>query len=129
MLETGSVERFLDRLAVASLHHDDPVHVFSPEAETEAWIPEPLFQRMQGIAAAYRLHVVPLLSPDALWALSGQQAESLGDELAFLAEVTNDPPLHEQLAAIMRVLNAGMQAGAETAVAFEWPSGTKGLST
>jgi hypothetical protein len=112
---------FVDRLDPATYEDDEVVGVSCPEAGTEAWVPEALFHRMQSIASGYRLHVLPLLGEDALWSLSVPQAESLADELAFLAEVTNDPALLAQLSAISRVASSGIGAAAKAAVVFGWP--------
>ena len=112
---------FLDRLDPATYENDEVVGISCPDTGAEAWVPEELFQRMQSVASGYRLHVLPLLGEDALWSLSVPQAESLADELAFLADVTNDPALHTQLSAISRVASSGIGAGAKSAVVFGWP--------
>lgn len=112
---------YADRLDPASYTDDEPIRVSCPEVDAEAWVPESLFERMRLVASGYRLHVLPLLREDQFWSLSVPLAESLGDELAFLAEVTNDPALLEQLSAVSRVASAGIGAGAKAAVVFDWP--------
>ncbi len=67
-----------------------PIHVFSPEMQAEAWVPERVFDRMQAVAVGYGLHVIPLLAEDALRFLDGSQAATFSDEVAFIA--------HEQMA-------------------------------
>lgn len=121
VVKTVPVTRYADRLMSETYAEDEPVHVFCPETDAEAWIPESLFDRLQSVARGYRLHVIPLLAEDALRFLSVAQAQSLADELAFVAEVSNDPALHEQLDAISRVASDGIHHAAKAAVAFEWP--------
>ena len=115
------MDRFDDRLDPNTFAEDEPVGVSCPETDIEAWVPEDLFFRMQSIAAGYRLHVLPLLGEGSLWSLSVPQAESLCDELAFLAKVTNDAALLAQLSAVNWVAAAGIRAGAKAAVVFDWP--------
>lgn len=114
-------QRFADRLEPGTFAEDEPVHVFCPETQAEAWVPGPLFNRMKDVAHGYRLHVIPQLAPDALRFLNVCQAESLADELAFLQQVTNDAALHEQLASIMSVAADGIYHASKSAIAFDWP--------
>jgi hypothetical protein len=113
--------RYSDRLNAATYADDEPIHVFSPENQAEAWVPERVFDRMQAIAVGYGLHVIPLLAEDALRFLDGSQAATFTDEVAFIAQVTNDPALHEHLAAMLAVANDGIYQRAKCAVAFDWP--------
>jgi len=94
--------------------------VACPETGIEAWVPESIFDRMECLGRGYGLHTLSLLGPDLLWSLSVSQAYDLGDELAFLAEVTNDPALHEQLSAVNGVVSSGIAAQAKAAVVFDW---------
>jgi hypothetical protein len=113
--------RYSDRLAAATYADDEPIHVFSPDTRAEAWVPERVFERMQAVAVGYGLHVIPLLAEDALRFLDGSQAATFTDEVIFIAEVTNDPALHEHLAAMLAVANDGIYERAKCAVAFDWP--------
>lgn len=114
-------DRYGDRLHPAAYSDDEPVHVSSPETEAEVWVPERLFDRMKAVGVGYGLHVIPLLAEDALRFLNGAQAETFAAEIAFVAQVTNDPALHQQLEAMLAVANDGIYKRAKTAVAFEWP--------
>ena len=61
------------------------------------WIPERLFARMQRLADAYQLHMLPGLDPYARNSLGREQVESLLDELEFIARVVDDAALLAQL--------------------------------
>lgn len=112
---------FADRLDPESYRDEEPVRVTCPETTIEAWVPESIFHRMECLGRGYGLHTLSLLGPDHLRSLSVSQAHDLGDEIAFLAEVTNDPALHEQLSAVSGVISSGIAARrAEAAVVFEW---------
>ena len=113
--------RYQDRLIAATYADDEPIRVFSPETESEVWVPERVFARMQSVAVGYDLHVIPLLAEEALRFLNGAQAETFTDEVGFIAEVTNDPALHEHLAAMLAVANDGIHQRAKCALAFDWP--------
>lgn len=113
--------RFDDRLVAATYADDEPIHVFSPETQAEAWVPERVFARMQAVAVGYDLHVIPLLAEEALRFLDGSQAVTFTDEVGFIAQVTNDPALHGHLAAMLAVANDGIYARAKCALAFDWP--------
>jgi hypothetical protein len=112
---------FVDRLAVETYADDEPVRVFSPETETEAWVPERLFERLQALAKGYQLHVATLVAEQGLSFLNVAQAQNFGDELAFLGDVTNDPALHEQIKAISAVVSDGANRASKAAVGFDWP--------
>ena len=113
--------RYGDRLIAATYADDEQVHVFSPETQSEVWVPERVFARMQSVAVGYGLHVIPLLAEEALRFLNVAQAEAFTDEVGFIAEVTNDPALHEHLAAMLAVANDGIHQRAKCALAFGWP--------
>jgi hypothetical protein len=101
------VERYGDRIKPSTYETDEVVGV-GPASQADRyegwiWIPERLFARMQHIATAYALHVVPNLKPNGRNALGREQTEGLLDEIEFIAEVTADPALHEQVGRMREV--------------------------
>ncbi|HEX9269226.1 MAG TPA: hypothetical protein VF998_05225 [Candidatus Limnocylindria bacterium] len=99
-----SPERYGDRLDAARYRDDEPVGAgllaAKPGYEGWIWIPERLFTRMQLLAAAYELHVLPRLDPLGDNVLDRERAGTLVDELEFLARVVEDPLLLEHLEAL-----------------------------
>lgn len=60
-------------------------------------VTESLFARMQHIAKAYQLHVLPRLDFYGCNSLTRDQVESLLDEIEFIARVVDDAALRPQL--------------------------------
>ena len=84
--------------------HDEPVAagLLAAKPKYEGWvsIPERLFVRMKYLADAYELHVLPGLETYAENVLNRERAETLIEELEFLATVVNDPLLLPHIAAL-----------------------------
>ncbi len=86
------VERFADRLAAERYGDDPPVGIFEvdPGEPDALWISERLFERLVLVARAYELPVLPRLGGMERVGLVREQAESLLDELEFVAGRLND---------------------------------------
>jgi hypothetical protein len=82
--------RFDDRLIEATYEDDALTGVFVDDPDGGVWIPEALFDRLVQIGKAYSLHVLPMLGGSERIPLNRLAAESLLDELAFVAERVND---------------------------------------
>ncbi len=54
------------------------------------WIPDRLFARLQLLAKAYELHLLPVLDSHSKNELTRPQAEALVDELTFIDSVVGD---------------------------------------
>ena len=86
-------DRFADRLDPATYQDDEVVGVYenTPDDADSLWLSERLVQRLALTAAAYELHTLPMLSSADPVQLNQQRCASLLDELAFVAELLDDP--------------------------------------
>ena len=91
-------DRFADRLDPGTYASDEPVGAGTTD-DYSGWvsIPERLFHRMQHLARAYDLHILPGLDPYERNELDYERAASLVDELQFLGQVVTDRALLEQI--------------------------------
>ena len=103
------VSRFADRLDEATYRRDEPFHFGvareGQEPERLLSVPGRLFDRMKLVAEAYDLHAIPLVDPYWSERLDLTQAQSLLEELEFLAGVAGDPLLRgviEDLSGVVR---------------------------
>jgi len=100
------VNRYEDRFSAETYAKDEPIGAgLSSEVPDgtytySLWIPERLFDRVLYLAKAYELHVLPVLDPYGKNELTPLQAETLIDELTFIADVVKD----DLLATYMRQL-------------------------
>ncbi len=93
-----------DRFNEATYANDPKVGIFVGEPRKEIWIPERLFDRMRLIAAAYGLHILPLLDGTAdILSLDYRQVAVLRDELTFIGELVPDPLMVNYLAPFMEL--------------------------
>lgn len=118
-----------ERLNPASYAADEPVGIVAvARAELpgplpdDLWryIPERLWKRILGLAAAYELHVAQVLEPIIDTVLNGEQCASVAEELGFLGEVIKDPATNLALATIIEVLTTAAR-GRDLAVVFSPP--------
>jgi hypothetical protein len=94
-------DRFGDRLDPAAYAQDEPVGAgTSPDFSGWVYVSDRLFDRMQHLARAYDLHVLPGLHPYNRNELDHDRTASLIDELEFLTEVANDRALLEAIAVL-----------------------------
>jgi len=90
------VSRYGDRFSAETYAKDEPVGAgVSSEVPDgtygySLWIPERLFDRTLFLAKAYELHVLPVLDPHGKNELTPLQAETLIDELSFIADIVKD---------------------------------------
>lgn len=82
----------------------------TPGDQDAEWLPERLASRLIRIAAAYELHLLPLLMNEDRVFLNSTQAEALCDELEFVAAVVNDELIRSHA---MRVLRLATRAARE----------------
>ena len=101
-------ERFADRVAPETYQDDEPwavglvgagraVDWASMLPDEHTGIPEGIAERLLALGRGYRLHQLSALSGTQQNRLTGQQAASLADEVAFLAGVVDDPALREHV--------------------------------
>src|SRR5438477_2646333 len=84
-------QQFSDRFRSDSYAEDEPVAI-SANGQAHS-VPERLFTRLQQIAGAYELHLLPSIDIYTRTVLDGERCEAFVDEVAFVAEVVNDPLL------------------------------------
>src|SRR5437773_5107562 len=90
------VSRNDDRFLAETYANDEPVgvglssEVAAGTSSYSLWIPERLFARLQFLAKAYELHLLPVLDPHGKNELTRPQAEALADELAFINGFVDD---------------------------------------
>jgi hypothetical protein len=88
-------DNFSDRFEPERYAEDEPVRL---TAAGRTWnIPERLFVRMQQLASAYDLHLLPALEVYGKTQLNGQQAAALVEELAFVRDLVDDAALRPHL--------------------------------
>jgi hypothetical protein len=94
-------DRFTDRLDPATYAADEPVGAGTSDDYSDwVYVPDRLFDRVQHLARAYDLHVLPSLHPHRRNELNHDRITSLIEELEFLVEVVNDPALVAAIAVI-----------------------------
>lgn len=115
--------RYADRFDRAMYADEEPVHLWLVESTDtrDAWIPEPLWHRLRMVAAAYDLHLLPVLdgSSDPVF-LNATQCAALVDEIDFVAALVDDPLLMTELAAV-RHLVTSTRGASKNAVGIEFP--------
>lgn len=94
-------DRFADRLDPKTYASDEPVGAGTSD-DYSGWvsIPGRLFDRMQNLARAYELHILPGLDPYDRNELDHDRTASLIDELEFLAKVVSDRALLDKIAVL-----------------------------
>jgi hypothetical protein len=100
LLVMPSVDRFADRLVAQTYEHDEPVRFDVGDPSTTVFVPERLFARVQGVARAYELHLLPAIDICGTTHLNRAQCETLLEEVAFVASISTDGLLHKHLARI-----------------------------
>lgn len=87
------MDRYTDRFDESRYADDERVRVFdySYADDSEVWIPERIWGRLAAIGSAYELHYLPMLGGEPevrTW--DAVQAQTILDELAFIADVVED---------------------------------------
>jgi len=97
-------DRFADRLLADTYEQDEPVQLDYGDVQRAVLVPERLFGRAQCLARAYDLHLFPTIDIYTKTRLNRAQCETLLDEIAFVASVSNDELLREHLVRIQEVV-------------------------
>jgi hypothetical protein len=92
-----------------------------PAPEGSFTMPERIFERAQQIAAAYELHVLPLIDYYDEVRLNKDQLKSLQDELAFIRSVVNDPLLDTYIQGAQQLVLTGLRTGRNVELVVEGP--------
>jgi hypothetical protein len=99
-------DRFADRLRADTYARDEGVQLDFGDPSSAVFVPERLFARAQCMARAYELHLLPTIDIYSQTRLNRPQCETLLDEIDFIAMVSNDELLHDQLGHVQRVISA-----------------------
>ncbi len=119
--------RYDDRFLAETYANDEPVGVgLSSEVPAGSysyslWIPERLFARIQFLAKAYELHLLPTLDPYGETELVRSQAETLIEELSFLGDVASDALLTRYLDDLTELGERCLRSPGEERVRIEGP--------
>ena len=84
-------------------------------------MPERLFSRAQQIAAAYELHLLPVIDCYDETRLSREQIRTLADELAFIRSVVTDPLLDFYLQGAQKLIETCLRAPKESELVVQGP--------
>lgn len=117
-------EEFADRFDADRYRDEEPVRVWLVEGagvDDEMYIPEPLWNRMRLIAAAYQLHLLPLLdgTVDPVF-LNAVQCRTLVAELDFVAEILSDGLLEAVTSGLTLLARRG-EVAAKSSLGFTFP--------
>jgi hypothetical protein len=119
------VTEFLDRLNPSRYAQDEEVSIGTAEPGGEPiWalsIPERLFSRVQQIASAYELHLLPAIDYNDRVRLMASQVETLCRELAFVRERIADPLLAQHLETLTKLAESCLRAGRTKELVLEGP--------
>jgi hypothetical protein len=105
------MQQYQDRFDASRYAGDEAVSLAidgAPHSEVLT-MPERLFSRAQQIAAAYELHLLPVIDYHAEVRLSREQVRRLGDELAFVRSVAADPLLSSYLQEAERLIETSLR--------------------
>lgn len=118
------MDRYADRFDQSRYADDEPVRVFDYDYgdTSEVWIPQRILWRIKSIGAAYELHYLPMLGGGTevvTW--NAVQAQTILDELAFVAEVVKDSLLVRWVEALSTVVASAARRGGSPALGVEGP--------
>jgi hypothetical protein len=99
-------DRFADRFEADTYARDEGVQLDCGDGRSAVAIPERLFIRAQCVARAYELHLLPTIDIYSRTRLNRPQCETLLDEIALIALVSNDELLREHLGRMQTVVSA-----------------------
>jgi hypothetical protein len=105
-----STDRFADRFLPDTYARDEGVQLDYGDPTSAVAVPERLFARAQCLARAYELHLLPTIDIHSRTRLSRAQCETLLDEINFIAMVSNDELLLEQLRRVQMLASACVAA-------------------
>jgi hypothetical protein len=113
------MESFQDRLEADRYAADERVEIRALGREHS--VPERLFTRMQNIAQAYEMRLLPTVDVYSTTRLSPEQCRGLTDELAFLRTVISDPLLDSHLTKLLAIADACARSPVPTDLTIEGP--------
>jgi hypothetical protein len=127
----GIVEELADRLTGERYGNDEPVGITivdhghrtswrAPPEET-VWVPERLFCRIQSLAGAYELRILPHIDIYHATRLNREQCEALETELDFIRGLTRDPLLPPHIDRILDITRTCLGIGGSHELEFEGP--------
>ena len=114
---------YQDRFDASRYASDEAVSLAidgSPDSEAFT-MPERLFTRAQQIAAAYELHLLPVIDYYGEVRLNREQVRTLRDELAFVRAVATDPLLNTYLQDAQSLMEISLRAPTPVDVVVQGP--------
>src|SRR5260221_3247897 len=104
---------------------DEPVSLgISLPGEEPEWLlnlPQRIFTRLQLLASAYELHVLPNIDPNTESRLNQERCRSLHDELCFVADQSSDGLVRTAIASALVVVDRAMGIAHPVEVVVEGP--------
>jgi len=123
----AGVAGYEDRFDASTYVDDESVHLFRADRygqddEDEVWMAESVWHRIRLIAAAYSLHLLPVLdgSTDPVF-LNSLQTATLVDELFFINAVVDDELISAQVRSIDRLALGRSHGASKDPIAIEFP--------
>ena len=119
--------RYGDRFLAETYAKDEPVgarlssEVIADTHEYSLWIPERLFHRIQNLARAYELHLLPALEPYGKNELTHSQAETLVDELSFIGDLISDELLAGYIGRLIELAEKCIRSARQVRLVIEGP--------
>ena len=110
---------FQDRLEADRYATDECVEIRALGREHS--LPERLFARVQNIAQAYELRLLPTVDVYSTTRLTPEQCRGLTDEIAFLRTVISDPLLDLHLTKLLEIADACARSAVPTDLTIEGP--------
>jgi hypothetical protein len=112
---------FDDRFMASTYESDEPVEIELDPTGIRATIPERLFRRIQHIAIAYELHLLPVVDVYTRTTFVKAQCPGLFDELTFIGTVIRDDLLLSQLAHFRDAVASCIRSPGEARLVIEGP--------
>lgn len=113
------MHRYPDRFESARFENDEPIELraVSEPIGSGQMVPEGIFARLVLAGRAYDLHVLgSVLTWGQVCTINSLQCESLLDELAFVAELLNDPLVAGAVAEIEGTVARCARSGRELTI-------------
>jgi hypothetical protein len=121
------VSRNDDRFLAETYANDEPVgvglssEIVAGPSSYRLWIPERLFARLQFLAKAYELHLLPVLDPHGKNELNRPQAEALADELTFINAFVGDDLLASYIGRLAELAERCARSPGEELLVIDGP--------
>jgi hypothetical protein len=108
-----------ETVAVAYCKPNDSIEWWKGNEADIAWVPERIFTRAQAIAAAYELHLLPVINIYEKTELNSKQAQALDEELTFIHYIVNDALLGHWISAMRKSVQKVLQSPREMVIITE----------